>query len=154
MKKVLCIVFILCISFTFVGCGTEYADTNGEKDFTLQTITDENIINMEIGSSGLVYEEESVGVLHSSEYSSKNFNGVEQIYGTNFLGKSDICIYVGHMNVESGNFRLVVVNDGKIIKDIPLDAFGEEFWFKDLTGSFSVNVVGESAKFDFYIDIY
>ena len=85
MKKVLCIVFILCISFTFVGCGTEYADTNGEKDFTLQTITDENIINMETGSSGLVYEEESVGALHSSEYSSKNFNGVEQIYGTNFL---------------------------------------------------------------------
>ena len=33
-----------------------------------------------------------------------------------------------------------------------LDAFGEEFWFKDLTGSFSVNVVGESAKFDFYIE--
>ena len=92
--------------------------------------------------------------MQSSEYYSKNFNGVEQIYLTNFVGASDIYVYIGHMNVESGNFRLVVINDDKIIHEFDLDTFGEEFLFEDLTGTFSIHVAGESAKFDFYIDIY
>lgn len=142
----------VCMLFALTACGTEYEDTNGD-DITLETITDEDIINLATGASGLTYKETNIGGLKSSEYSAKNFNGVEQIYLTNFIAKSDVCIYIGHMNVESGNFKLAVINDGKIIKEIPADTFNEEFWFYDLKGTFSVHVAGESAKFDFYIDI-
>ena len=153
MRKLLSLILICCLCFAFVGCGTKYEDTNGEDNFELETITDENIINMDIGSSGLNYTETEVGALLSSEYSSKNFNGVERIYLTNFIGKSDIRVYIGHMNVESGNFKLVVVNNEEIIHEFALDTFGEEFWFEDLTGEFAIHVVGESAEFDFHIQI-
>ena len=154
MRKFIAILLIICICLTIGGCGTTYEDTNGADNFELQTITDENIIHLETGASGLAYKESNLGLLQSSEYYSKNFNGVEQIYLTNFVGSSDIYVYIGHMNVESGNFRLVVINDDKIIHEFDLDTFGEEFLFEDLTGTFSIHVAGESAKFDFYIDIY
>ena len=154
MRKFIAILLITCICLTIGGCGTTYEDTNGADNFELQTITDENIIHLETGASGLAYKESNLGLLQRSEYYSKNFNGVEQIYLTNFVGSSDIYVYIGHMNVESGNFRLVVINDDKIIHELDLDTFGEEFLFEDLTGTFSIHVAGESAKFDFYIDIY
>lgn len=154
MKKLLCILLTACLCLSLAGCGTEYEDTNGAENFALQTITDRNIIRLDTGASGLTYTEESLGdVVFSSEYSSGNFNGVEQIYQTNFLLPSDIEVYIGHMNVTGGNFRLVAVNEDEIIFDFPIDSFGETFRFEDLTGAFSVNVAGESAAFEFYIDI-
>ena len=85
MKKMLSLLLIGTMCFSLIACGTEYEDTNGEDDLSLETITDENIINLDTGASGLSYTEESLGdSIHSSEYSSKNFNGVEQIYLTNF----------------------------------------------------------------------
>lgn len=152
-KRLLSVILVCCMSCLLAGCGTEYEDTNGAENFTLQTITDEEIIDLSTGASGLSYTEENLGFLHSSEYSAKNFNGVERIYLTTFIGKSDVEIYIGHLNVESGNFKLVVINNDEIIKEIPLDAFGETFRFEDLKGDFSVHVAGECAKFDFYIDI-
>lgn len=154
MKKFLSLLLIVCMCFSLVACGTEYEDTNGEEDFTLQTITDEEIINLGTGASGLAYTEKHLGnVIYSSEYSSKNFNGVEQIYLTNFIGASDISVYIGHMSVESGNFKLVAVNNDEIIHEFDLDTFGETFYFEDLTGSFSIHVAGESAVFEFHIEI-
>lgn len=139
--------------YALVGCGTEYEDTNGTEDFTLQTITDENIIQLEIGASGLSYSEENVGEVHSSEYSAKNFNGVEQIYLTNFIVASDVRVYIGHMTVESGNFKLVAINNEEIIHEFDLDTFGEEFYFEDITGTFAIHVAGENAAFDFHIEV-
>lgn len=153
MKKILVLLFLMLLSLSLAGCGEEYEDTNGEDNFALQTITDEDIINLATGASGLSYKESNLGFFHSSEYSSKKFNGVEQIYLTNFIGKSDVEIYVGHMNVKKGNFKLAVINNDEIIKEIPVDSFNETYFFEDLKGTFSVHVAGESAAFDFYIDI-
>lgn len=154
MKKIWALILAGCMCLALVGCGTEYEDTNGEDDFSLQTITDEEIINLETGASGLSYSEEHLGdLIHSSEYSSKNFNGVEQIYSTSFILPSDIHVYIGHMNVKSGNFKLVAVNNDEIIHEFDLDTFGEDFLFEDLEGDFSIHVAGESAAFEFYIDV-
>ncbi len=152
MKKRLVLLLVLLLCFLLAGC-KEYEDTNGEDDFTLQTITDENIIHLDTGASNLTYKELNLGLLKSTEYSSKNFNGVEQIYLTSFWGKSDIEVYIGHMNVKKGNFKLVVINNDEIIKEIPVDAFGETYYFEDLEGDFSVHVAGESAAFSFHIEI-
>lgn len=154
MKKLLSLILVGVMCLVLVACGKEYEDSNGEDDFSLQTITDENIINLETGASGLTYTEQNIGALHSSEYSSKNFNGVEQIYLTDYIGKSDVYVYIGHMNVKSGNFKMVAINNDEIIHEFDLDAFGEEIYFEDIKGPFSIHVAGESAAFDFYIDIY
>lgn len=154
MKKILCLILVSCMCYALVGCGTKYEDTNGTENFTLQTITDENIIKLETGSSGLSYSEENLGdVVHMSEYSSKNFNGVEEIYSTNYIVSSDVRVYIGHMNVKSGNFKLVAINNEQIIHEFDLETFGEEFYFEDITGTFSIHVAGESAAFNFYIEV-
>lgn len=62
-------------------------------------------------------------------------------------------IYIGHMDVQEGNFRLVLVNNDEIIYEFPLDTFNETFTFEDLSGDFSIMVAGESAKFSFHINI-
>jgi len=153
MKKIVTLLLMLLLCLTLAGC-EEYEDTNGEDDFTLQTITDEDIINLSTGSSGLTYKESNLGMLKSAEYSATNHNGVDQIYLTNFISKSDVEVYIGHLNVKKGNFKLAIINNDEIIKEIPLDAFNETYRFEDLTGTFSVHVAGESAAFEFYIDIY
>lgn len=153
MKKRLLTFVVAFMCLGMVSCGTQYEDTNGPDDFTLQTITDENIINLETGSSGLSYKEQNAAGFHSSKYYAKNHNGVDQIFLTDFIGPSDVEVYIGHMAVESGNFKLVVINNDEIIKEIPVDAFNESFYFENLTGTFAIHVAGESAKFDFHIDI-
>ena len=154
MKKRSVMILAVCLLFVLAGCGTQYEDTNGSDNFALQTITEQNIINLDLGASGLSFTEEELGdVVSSSGYSAKNFNGVQQLYLTNCLLPSNIEVYIGHMTVTKGNFRLVVVNNDEIIRDIPLDAFNESFYFENITGSFAIHVAGESAAFDFYLDI-
>lgn len=155
MKKLFSFLFAALLCLHLTACGTTYEDTNGADDFTLQTITDENIIQLNTGASGLSYSEESLdGMLLSSEYSAKNFNGVEQIYLTNLLLPSDVYVYIGHMDVQAGNFKLVVINNDQIIHEFPLDTFNQEFLFENLTGSFALHVAGESAAFSFHISVY
>lgn len=155
MKRIigLLLIFSMCIGLT--GCGPTYEDTNGDDVFTLQTITDDDIIHLRTGASGLNYTKENIGeIIYSSEYSSKNFNGVEQIYLTNCILPSDVWVYIGHLSVTKGNFKLAVVNNDKIIHTFDLDTFGEEIRFENIKGSFSIHVAGESAAFSFHISVY
>jgi len=154
MKKFLCCLFIGCMCFALSGCGgNSYEDTNGADDYTLQTITDENIINMDVGSSGMSYSETKLGGITSTKYSSKNFNGVYEMDAVNYILPSDVSIYVGHLNVKSGNFKLAVVNDDTIIFEIPLDSFNDTYYFEDLKGHFAIRAAGESAAVDFHIEL-
>ena len=153
MKNVWLVLLSLCMCLALAGCGTEYEDTNGAENFALQTITDQNIIDLDVGASGFSESETNLGGVTCTEYSSKNFNGVTQIYLTNFLLPSDIEIYVGHMNVKQGNFKLVVIHDDEIIHEFAPDTLNETFRFEDLTGSFAIHAAGESASFTFSLSI-
>lgn len=155
MKKVMSLMLAAAMCLSLAACGTEYEDTNGEEDYTLQTITDENIIALDIGASGLSYSEDSLdGATISSEFSAKSFNGVERIYFASYILPSDVNVYIGTMNVKSGNFKLAVVNNDEIIHEFALDTFSETFCFEDITGDFFICVAGEDAAFSFYIDVY
>ena len=48
-------VVLLVVGFVWfiLDPAPDFEDTNGASDFSLQTITDENIINQDIGASGL-----------------------------------------------------------------------------------------------------
>lgn len=152
MRRLCSILAVLCVALA--GCGTEYADTNGVDDYSLQTIGDEEIVNLSVGASGLKYSEESIGdAIYSTEYSGQSFNGVEQIFLTNYLLPSDVRVYIGYLNVSGGNFRLVVVNNDEIIEEIPIGAFNEEFMFEDISGSFAIHLAGESAEFELNISV-
>ena len=148
---------VLLIGLVCIGlcaCGTKYEDTNGENNYNLQTITDENIINLDVGASNLGYKESNIMGITSSEYYSKDFNGVEQLYLTDYILESDPILTVNYINVKSGNFKFVVILDDEIIKVIPNDAFAQTYYFEDIKGTFSIHVAGESAnvEFDFYVE--
>ncbi len=155
MKKLLCLLLCILLLTGITACGQKYEDTNGEDDYSLQTITDDDIINLSTGSSGMTYTEEGKNLpVSSAQYHSKNFNGVESIYHNYYIGQSDVNIYIGHLTVEKGNLRICIVVDGEIIFDIPLDSFNDTYTFENLEGDMLINVAGESAAFDFSIDIY
>lgn len=152
MKKVSKIIMVFLLLGCMCGCGTKYEDTNGS-DTTLQTITDENIINLDLGSSGLKYSESEIaGITIDAKYSSKNFNGVQRIYDTRFILESDVNIMINSLSIHEGNFKLAFINDGKIIKEVSSDMFGEMIYFEDLIGVFSIHIAGESASFELYIE--
>ena len=140
MKKLLSLLLSFLMVLALSACGTEYEDTNGADNFELQTITDEDIIHLKTGASGLSYSESSIGGITSSEYSSKNFNGVEQLYQSNYILDSDVVVNISYINVTAGNFRMVVINNDEIISDIRLDSFGEIYTFEDVNGAFSIHV--------------
>ena len=154
MKKITSIFLICLLCAALTGCGTVYDDTNGPDAYSLQTITDENIINLETGASGLTHKDSNIAGFTSEEYYSDNFNGVERLFQTNYILPSDVEIYVSYVTVDSGNFRMVVINEDEIIHEFAPGTFNETILLEDLKGSFAIHVAGESADFEMHYEVY
>ncbi len=154
MKKVLCLILVMSFAIFAAGCGVEFEDTNGPDDYSLTQITDENIINMDVGAANYTQKpgsDECSDLSQMVEFKSNNFNGVAEIYSTRLLGKSDLTIDVTNLQVSSGNYRLSVVQDGEIIYDFPLNEMMQTYELRDTNGDISIRMSGESA--DFYMSI-
>lgn len=154
MKKILC--FILAMSFAVfaTGCGVEFEDTNGPDDHSLTQITDENIINMDVGAANYTQKpgsDECSDLSRMVEFKSDNFNGVAEIYRTQLIGKSDLSIDVSNLQVSGGNYRLSVVQDDEIIYDFQLNEMMQTYELRDTNGDIAIRMSGESA--DFYMSI-
>lgn len=154
MKKVLCFLLAMTFALFAVGCGVEYEDTNGPDDYSLAQITDENILNQDVGAANYSQtpaEEESDNLTQMTEFKSKGFHGVAEIYRTTLLGKSDLTIDVTNLQVDSGNYRLSVVHDDEIVYDFPLNEMMQTYELRDINGDVSIVMAGEDA--DFYMSI-
>ena len=121
-------------------------DTNGAENFALQTITDEEIAKIEMGS--LNVSTSTNNVTNMTKVSSKKFTGVYEVLYTNLLGESDFLLNITDLKVNGGNFKMVVVHDGKIVKTITEENY-EETLFEDINGTVSLVIAGESAAFSF-----
>ena len=151
ISAILTVLMLFGIMLGGVGCGiTEHIeDTNGPDNYSLATITDENIINLDMGAMGLG---RSTGILNDGvTFKSKRFSGVERIMLTNYILPSDLDIQLAGFYVNSGNLRLVVVNNDEIIADIEPGLF-PECRIIGLTGTVSLIIAGESADFEFTVD--
>ena len=129
--------------------GTDHIeDTNGAEDFSLQTITDQQIIDQSIGSVGgpTISREFLSG--NAVNFSAEKFTGVYEILYDNFIGKSDFELNLIDYEILGGNFQLVVVHDGKIVATLEPDMF-VTYRLEDITGYISLRIVGESAAFRF-----
>lgn len=151
MKRLL--VFLLTVSFmlSLTACGIEIEDTNGPDDYSLETITDENIINMDLGASGSAASSDDASQV--VKYSSKNFSGVEEICSVNRITASEVIIDLSTIMVKEGNFRLVVVYNDEIVHDFDLEEMSQQFKLEDVEGNVSVRIAGESASYEFYLSI-
>ena len=121
-------------------------DTNGPDVYKLQTITDGNIINRDIGAKGL--STVTNNITDTTEYKSDKFTGVEEIYGVNIVGNR-MDITITNLQVYSGNFRAVVVYNDEIVHEFKNNEMMETFTLEKPNGYVAIRVAGESA--DFYL---
>lgn len=155
MKKIVCLLLAMSFAVFAAGCSSvEFEDTNGPDDYSLTQITDDNIVNLDVGAANYSQKpgsEESDNLSRMTEFKSDSFNGVAEIYRTHLLGKSDLTIDVSNLQVSGGNYRLSVVQDGEIIHDFPLNEMLQTYELRDTNGDISIVMSGESA--DFYMSI-
>ena len=127
-------------------------DRNGENNSAIATITNSEIIDYGNSRSGGMSRSKTdfvvAGIqLGGIKFHSDKFSGIEPLLRTNVIF-GDILLNIYNLEVNAGNFRLYVLNEGKIIDVIdPEDEF--DHFYENVKGEFVVVAVGESADFKF-----
>lgn len=139
MKKILLVILLFLLSGCSIG---QIADTNGDDDYSIETISNDEIID---GTSSF-----SVGSLETStngvnKYKVNKFSGVKTI-DTFRLNNSIFTIEVD-CTVSSGNFMLALTTDKKIVKEFNINS-SDSFTINNFSGTYYLKIVGESAKFN------
>lgn len=137
MKKinVFASLLILC---TLTSCSLHIKDTNGKDNYSLNTITDENILS----PNGVVkIAAVQTSVNGSNVYKAKKYSGVEKIA----TYKNGFTLYVNNV-VKSGNFRICLVCDDVIVKDFAINN-SDSFAALD-SKTYDLYIAGESAQFE------
>ena len=127
--KITSCILLIILLFTLTGCGKHIEDTNGAEDFTLETITEEDILN---------------GYPVSSVKQSMERDGNEEIFKGSFQDE-DIAITL-NTSVESGNAQIVLVYKNIILKRFLLNEDNQVFSMTGVKGEIRILVAGESAK--------
>lgn len=144
------VVLIAVCALWFLNSDLEHIeDTNGAENYALQTITDENIIKRDVGATGLKISTDAI--TNTKTYSSEKFTGVEEIYGTNIWGNR-LEITINHTRVDSGNFKIVLLEGEKIVHEFALNELSQSYVLENPNGYISLRIAGESA--DFMLDYY
>ena len=144
MKKFKIIaVAVMCVALTvsLAACiALHIEDTNGEDDFSLAVITEDEIVtaSRNYAATGSTYE--TVGDVHVITV--EKFSGVWQV-GRYDLTEGSATFNV-EMSVKRGNCRLVLVNDGKIVHDFDIN--GADSYTITTVGEYYIMLAGESAE--------
>lgn len=157
MKKVLCLVLTFMFALALTGCGVEIPDENGPDNFDLATITVDNIVNMDLGASSYSMSpgsDDEEYMEKVTKIKGKEFSGVEELYYANFIGKSDITVYLDNIAVESGNFKILVLVNDEIVHEFNNQEMLQEYELKNIKGDFSVRMAGETADFKCWMQIW
>ena len=160
IKNILWIVFAVVlvgvgVIWMFAGPQLEHIeDTNGSGDYSLQTITEQDVVEQRLGTKGSVSKSElKIGNISSGvKYSSKKFTGVYRLYTATLFKGSDIYVDLAGFEIKEGNFAFYVVFDGEVVGKIEPDDFATtEFTLKNVekTASLEYFIAGESASFEF-----
>ncbi len=151
IKKILLgagvIVFVAVFAiWMFLSDIEHIEDTNGADNYNLQQITDDNIINMDVGALNVGRKKSAVS--ETVTYSSDKFTGVTEIFTENMVSNR-FDITVNHVSVKSGNFKMVLVYNDEIVHEFKLNELTQDFTLKNVKGTISLRIAGESADFMF-----
>ena len=150
LKKILLgvgvVVFIAVFVIWMAGSDLEHIeDTNGPDNYSLQQITDYNIINMDIGALNV---SKTKTPLSETEYSSDKFTGVYDIFTTDIVGnRFDVTLF--NTVVNSGNFKVVLIHNDEIVHEFRLNELMQTYTLENPHGAVSLRIAGESADFEF-----
>ena len=133
---------------SLVACGVgQITDKNGETNFALQTITDEDILGEDnfrawsatVNTDGYDYSVSVIGKISS----------VWQVAELTMTGDG-VAVITMDAVIASGNCRIVLVHDGEIVHDFNIN--GRDFYTVYSEGNYYVKLVSESvhlSKMDF-----
>ena len=133
-------------------------DTNGADNYSLQTITEQDVVDQKMGARGTVRELEfpieiaGVTISDGIRYSSDKFTGVSMLYNTMLFKGSDIHVTLAEFEIKEGNFAFYIVFDGEVVgKILPGDGAYSEFLLENVekAGTLEYVIAGESASFEF-----
>ena len=160
IKNILWIVFAVVL--VVVGAIWMFADpqlkhiedTIGAGDYSLQTITEQDVVEHNMGTKGSVNKRETRfgNISNGIKYSSKKFTGVHRLYTATIIEGSDIYVSLAGFEIREGNFAFYIVFDGKVVGKIEPDDFAAaEFIIENVekTASLEYFIAGESASFEF-----
>ena len=121
------------------SCTSHIKDTNGDDNFSLATLTEEQVIKNNSSVSNV-----SVSNQWGNKYELKinKFSGVKELKRITVSGTQTITATV---NVSAGNFRMVLVKDGKIAYDFEVN---ETSSTTVSAGTYIIKIAGESAAFN------
>ena len=143
------ILIFLILSLLLTGC--EYGqieDTNGEEDYSIQTILDDKI-----------KEGPNTRYVINSKWSTKDnvttmkiekFSGLFLLRTTHVTNKT--LTYEIDSIVEKGNFKIVIVKNNEEIINVLINST-ELVTINDAEGKYQIKAVGESAKFKMRFEI-
>ncbi len=162
MKKTLITIccMAICLMLALTGCSIpdHIEDTNGADNYALQTITEQDVVELKMGTRGSISESElqmnvaGLSFSNGRKYSSSKFTGVYQIYAATIFKGSDIYVQLSQFEIREGNFAFYIVFDGEIVGQLtPSEVGVSEFTLENVekTGSLEYIIAGESASFEF-----
>ena len=143
MKRVVCWMLAILFACVLTGCGADmYADTNGAGDFSLQTLTDHDILHVRrcvrVMSSTKRFGNKTV-------CKTKTMSGVTDLY-KGYLRGEDFQITVSS-EFTKGNARLMLVLEDAILHDFALSGEGQTFRIPAAKGRVYLRVAGESTGY-------
>lgn len=143
MKKLICTLLAVFILLSFTGCVmSSFEDTNGEADYSLQTITEENILQ---GMNTSEIMSSSVTVNNKTVCKAQTMSGVVNLFEKRMVNETlDIVV---SCQITKGNAQLVLVIDGEIIHNFALNEENQHFTLENVTGKVCLKLAGESAGY-------
>lgn len=142
-KKIAIIAASLLLLCVCLCSCVHIADTNGEEDYSLGKLTEEDIVDNADNFQAMSSNKQGMQG-GATRYTTKKLSGVYTI-GNVYSNNASCLIIKSTVTLESGNVRICLVQDGKIIADIPL---GEnmETRIENPSGKYKLKIAGESAS--------
>ena len=148
LTRIAAVVFVVVVGlWIFLTAPDHIKDTNGADNYSLQSITEQNIIKQDIGSVGgpTITRNSLFGTV---EFSAEKYTGVTEIIFDDFILTSDFTVSLTAFEVYEGNFQMVVVHNDEIVAVLEPDTF-VDYTLENVKGYVSLRIAGESASFSF-----
>ena len=141
IKKILRMFIALALVISLVGCIKHVEDTNGEDNYEIETYTDEDITSGKYATLKVGSITSTVGNVTTLKVN--KFTGIEELDSTK--ATNNTLVFNVESTITKGNFRMVIVKDGDIIRDVAINTT-ENITLENCSGRFKLIMVGESAK--------
>lgn len=150
MKRYWIIGLILAVCLGLVACG-QIEDTNGENDYSLATLTNEDLLKGASSSTQVGFLHTQINDTHTVKVS--KFSGVEVLESVRATESIKSITFLVECTRKSGNLYVYVRCDGQIVGDFEIGAKDELVLDNPAPGKYELCVAGESASYELSVTI-